>query len=118
MAERSGGDSQQPSELDNVFIRLPSGEITTYVSSGRYGIDVINYLPSEKESASDLKIPRYKGGHIFQLDIRIWPDGQITVSRLYPASDMEQRHPGLLDLNGHNIQFGNMLGRFIPGRKQ
>ncbi len=100
--------------------------ITTFASSGRYGIEAINYKASDDETAKTLQIPKWIPDNVANPNIQIWPDGQIEVPEDYPIIVVEKQNPGTiekiknsvrattstddvttLNLNGKNVQLKN-----------
>ncbi len=70
--------------------------ITTFTTSGRYGIDAANYKPSEREAAEILDIPGIDGSIYSPTpDIQLLPDGEVNIPLVYPFNGLETEHPGL-----------------------
>ena len=105
-----------------------TSSITTFNSSNRYGIEAVNYQPTDEESRENLKIPSTGSHRLFRPNIQLWPNGEIKVGvdsgLLY--TDTLDKDPCLperisttvklnttpdgaisLDLNGKNIQLKN-----------
>lgn len=72
--------------------------ITTFTSSGRYGIEVVNYMPSGQEDVRNLGVPK-RVSHMIRPDIQIWANGRTEVQINY-----FQPEPGLLERIKRSIQ--------------
>lgn len=64
--------------------------ITTYTTSGRYGIEVTNY----KMGGTDAK-QIYAVG--YPPDIQFWPNGSVKVAQTRPFSEEEKKQPGVTE---------------------
>ncbi len=114
--------------LSESSIHASREAITTYASSGRYGIEGVNYKPSDKDAAEVLGIPPWGNRNyvLFSPDIQVWPDGRIETPVNSSNFRAEDEHPGLLErvknsisatksdddtvllnLNGKNVQLKN-----------
>lgn len=71
--------------------------ITTFTSSGRYGIDAINYMPGDTEVDDILKQLNVNKLQIPRPNIQILPGNEIRVATYARSDWMEQNHPGLLE---------------------
>lgn len=70
--------------------------IVTFNSSGRLGMEAINYRVSDEQAKKVLNIPEWFSRTV-NPDIQIWPDGRIEVPREYPMSEVEEKHPGTIE---------------------
>lgn len=100
-ADLSGLDLREVFMSDNIVfedgIHRSGRAMTTYTSSGRYGVDAVNYHVSRKQARKNLKIPTTSGDETtLQPDIQIWPENKIKIAGSYERSKLEETHPSLL----------------------